>query len=234
LITRLCGRVSFRIVVVCGVLAMGAGAVLRAGQPAPTGRIDGQVRLVVPSGVKVPSGVYPSRRVSGPPPKASEIANVIVFLKGIAPYRQLAASSATIRQTDEAFKPSVVAVTRGSTVSFPNFDPFFHNVFSLSRGSTFDLGRYPRGETRARTFTSAGLVKVYCHLHSHMSASIMVFDHPFFGTPAEDGRFTLNGIPPGNYRISAWHPRIGESTHDVLIEAGRPATVEFVLPVEAQ
>jgi plastocyanin len=233
-ITGLCGRVSFRIVFVCGVLASGAGVVLSAGQPAATGRIDGQVTLVVPSGVKVPSGVYPSRRVSGPAPKASEIANVVVFLKGITPYRNLAPSSATIRQTDETFKPAVVAVTRGSTVSFPNFDPFFHNVFSLSRGSTFDLGRYPRGESRTRTLTQAGLVKVYCHLHSHMSASIMVFDHPFFDVPAADGRFRLDGIPPGSYRISAWHPRIGESTHDVSVEAGKPATVEFVLPVEAQ
>jgi plastocyanin len=224
----------FRIALVCGLMAWGASGVLSAGQKPTTGRIVGQVRLVVPSGVKVPSGVYPSRRVSGPPPRASEISNVVVFLKGVAPDRNLAASSATIRQTDETFKPAVVAVTRGSTVSFPNFDPFFHNVFSLSRGSTFDLGRYPRGETRERTFTKAGLVKVYCHLHSHMSASIMVFDHPFFRVPSQDGRFTLDGIPPGTYRISAWHPRIGESTHDVRIEAGREATVVFVLPVEAE
>ena len=87
---------------------------------------------------------------------------------------------------------------------------------------------------RSRRFTTAGLVKVYCHLHSHMSASIMVFDHPYFRIPTSEGRLTLDDVPAGTYRISAWHERIGESVHDVRVEAGRTARVEFILPVEAR
>ena len=123
---------------------------------------------------------------------ASEINNVVVFLKDApraASLSGLAAARVQMRQEDEAFVPRVVAITRGSTVDFPNADPFFHNVFSLSRGATFDLGRYPRGETRVRTFSQPGLVKVYCHIHSHMTASIMVFDHPYFRFPEADGGF---------------------------------------------
>ena len=227
----------YRVVLALGLLVWGAGAgaaVPPAGQASATGRIEGQVRLVVSTDVPVPSGMYPSRRVSRPAPPASEMSRVVVFLKDMPAPGDLAAATATIRQTGESFVPGVVAITRGSTVEFPNFDPFFHNVFSLSRGSPFDLGRYARGGMRSRRFTTAGLVKVYCHLHSHMSASIMVFDHPYFRIPTAEGRLTLDDVPAGTYRISAWHERIGESVHDVRVEAGRTARVEFILPVEAR
>jgi hypothetical protein len=138
---------------------------------------------------------------------------------------------ATIAQPDEAFVPHVVAITTGSTVDFPNFDPYFHNVFSLSRSSSFDLGRFPRGDSRERKFTSPGLVKVYCHIHSHMSASIMVFDHDHFAIPNLDGHFTLDGVAPGSYRLSAWHERIGENVQQVKVDPGGSARVEFLLPV---
>ena len=138
---------------------------------------------------------------------------------------------ATITQKDEAFVPRVVAITKGSTIDFPNTDPFFHNVFSLSRSATFDLGRYPKGVSKARAFPNAGLVKVYCHIHSHMTAAIMVFDHSFFRIPAADGTFTLDDVPAGSYEISAWHERIGETTKPLKIVAGDDASVEFALPV---
>ena len=196
------------------------------------GRIAGQVRLVLPPASAVPSGVYPSRRVSRPQPRAAEISNVIVFLKDAPRRGEPAPMHATIEQKDEAFVPRVVAITRGSTIDFPNADPFFHNVFSLSRGANFDLGRFPRGESRSRRFPNAGLVKVYCHIHSHMTASIMVFDHSFFRIPAADGGFALDDVPAGTYQISAWHERIGESVNTIRVEPGRTARVEFALPMD--
>jgi plastocyanin len=220
-------------------IAIGAAALtavwLAATSPAAapaTGRIEGFVRLTAPGDAQIVSGAYPSRRVTKPAARASEVGNVIVFIKDAARATTLPASRAEMIQQDETFLPRVLAITRGSTVDFPNADPFFHNVFSLSRAATFDLGRYPRNDRRARTFKQAGLVKVYCHLHSHMSASIMVFDHPYFTTPAGDGRFAIAEVPAGDLRLSAWHERIGESSKDITVEAGRTTRVEFALPVE--
>jgi len=121
---------------------------------------------------------------------------------------------------------------RGSTVSFPNADPIFHNVFSLSGAGPFDLGRYPSPQTRTRTFTRPGLVKVFCHIHSQMSASIVVFDHPFFAAPDATGSFALRDVPPGRYTIVGWHERIGERTRPIEVIAGQSVDVTLSLPVE--
>ena len=217
------------------VVVSSLATVTSATAPVATGRIEGTVRLVAPPGAPIPSGAYPARRVSPRPQRASEISNVVVFVKDAPRAATLGSARAQMRQEDEGFVPRMVAITRGSTVEFPNADPFFHNVFSLSRGANFDLGRYPRGETRVRTFTQPGLVKVYCHLHSQMSASIMVFDHQYFTVPeSESGHFAIADVPAGEYRLAAWHERIGESAKPIVVEAGRTVRIEFALPVETQ
>lgn len=176
------------------------------------------------------AGAYPGRRVTvGTDHPASELANVVVFVK--ARPTPSPARRAVIRQVDEQFTPHLVAIPAGSTVDFPNDDLLFHNVFSLSRAATFDLGRFPRGKSKSRTFDQAGIVKVFCHLHSHMSAVVRVFDHPFFAIPDEQGRFTIAGLTPGQHEVVAWHERLGEMTMPVLVEAGRLAPVSFALPL---
>ena len=217
---------------VAAVAALAISGPVAARSTPMTGRIEGIVHLVASNGAPIASGAYPSRRVSRQAPAAHEIANVIVFLRDVPASTGLSTTRARMVQREESFVPRVLAITRGSTVEFPNSDPFFHNVFSLSRGANFDLGRFPSGESRTRTFTQAGLVKVYCHIHSHMSASIMVFDHPHFTTPAADGRFVLDDVPVGTFRVSAWHERIGESAKPVTISAGQTTRAEFALPVE--
>jgi plastocyanin len=236
MITRLYTCVLFRTATALGIVSLCAIAGERPSAATSAqgalGRIEGRVKLVMPPAHTVPSGVYPSRRVNRPAPKASEIANVVVFLKQVPRQGDLPVTNSTIVQQDEAFNPRVVAITRGSTVEFPNSDPFFHNVFSLSRGATFDLGRYPKGATKSRRFTNAGLVKVYCTIHSHMTASILVFDHPYFRMPAADGSFVIDDVPAGTHQISAWHERIGESETTIKVEAGRTAPIEFELPMD--
>ena len=233
-LTELSGCVPSRPAAVVLLIAAGSLTVRPLAAPA-TGRIEGFVRLTTAGVRPVPSGVYPSRRVAAPvASNNSEIGNVIVFVKDAPGRPTLTPMRASISQKEEAFVPRVVAITSGSMVEFPNFDPYFHNVFSLSRSATFDLGRFPRGDSRVRKFTAPGLVKVYCHIHSHMSASIMEFDHDLFTIPDAEGWFALDGITPGNYRLSAWHERIGESIQPIKVDPGGLARVEFSLPVHEQ
>ena len=224
------------------VLAAGVCAVLAAtpqAYPAPgagvapgeTGSVAGQVQIVTPPSRRLPSaGAYPSRNVAvAAVQDSSELANVVVFVK--APPTPTPPSRVSIRQKDEAFVPHMVAVTAGSTVDFPNDDLIFHNVFSLSRGGTFDLGRYPRGQSKGRTFREPGLIKVYCNLHSHMSALVRVFDHPFFAIPDAEGQFTIKGLAPGRYDVVAWHERVGDVTFEADVAAGQVASLSFSLPL---
>jgi len=125
----------------------------------------------------------------------------------------------------------VIAVPVGSTVEFPNDDPIYHNVFSLSSAKNFNLGRYPRGKSQSVTFDKPGVVRVFCDIHSHMSATVIVFAHPWFAIPDEAGRFQLPEVPPGDREITAWHERLGDTTLRVRVDTGRPATADFVLPV---
>jgi plastocyanin len=210
-------------------------AAIPAGQAPDAGTITGHVRLTTRvRGTALPSNVYQPRAVQKhEPAPIPEIRNVVVYVKGVAFHGPLPTTQASIRQENESFIPRVVAITRGSTVVFPNSDPFFHNVFSLSSAAAFNLGRYPRGKApRPVTFARPGLVKVYCDIHSHMSASILVLDHPYFLIPELDGTFTLPDIPPGRHTIVGWHERVGERAVTVDVPAGKSVDVELSLPVE--
>ena len=235
-VTKLWLAVPIRIAVVsiCLAACEAASSAFFAAPPRPaTGRIAGVVQVVARSTAPLRPGAYPSRRVTKPAPTISEIANVILFVAD-APADPQAAGRATIGQRDETFTPRVLAVGRNSMVEFPNFDPFFHDVFSLSRAATFDLGRYPQGQTRERRFTRPGIVKVFCNIHSDMSATLMVLDHRLFAMPAADGAFAIEAVPPGSWKLNAWHERIGSTTKTVQVVAGDTTRVEFTLPVVDQ
>jgi plastocyanin len=209
-------------------------AVLRAQTTEPgTGTIAGHVKLTARVRSPLASNVYPSRTIGKHVgPSIPEIRNVVIYLKDPAFRGTLKTTKSELRQEDETFVPHVLAITRGSTVEFPNADPFFHNVFSLSSTAPFNLGRYPRGETRGQRFNKPGLVKVFCDIHSHMSASILVLDHPYFTIPSVDGAFELPNVPAGRYTLVGWHERVGERMVPVRVEAGQTSTIDLTVPVE--
>lgn len=201
--------------------------------PAPPGTIVGRVMLTTHMrGVPISTNAYTPRAVTPHVPAAApEMRSVVIYLKGLAYSGPLPVTHGQIRQEHESFSPRVLAITRGSTVDFPNFDPYFHNVFSLSGIGTFDLGRYPDGQSRSRQFAKQGVVKVYCHIHSQMSATILVLDHPYFVTPGADGQFTLPNVPPGEYTLVGWHERVGEQQSRVTVASGRATIADVSLPV---
>ncbi len=122
-----------------------------------------------------------------------------------AAFETPAPGRAVLDQKNETFVPYVLAVTVGSTVAFPNSDRVYHNVFSLSKPRRFDLGRYPKGQSRSVRFDQPGVVRVFCEIHSHMSAFILVFAHRYFATTDAEGRYRIEGIPPGTYTLAVWN-----------------------------
>jgi hypothetical protein len=137
---------------------------------------------------------------------------------------------AAMDQRDQTFVPHVLAITVGTTVDFPNSDVTFHNVFSLSKTKTFDLGRYSRGRSKAIRFDRPGVVQVFCDIHSHMSAYILVFAHRYFAVTDQAGNFTIAGVPPGSYILAVWHEGEVRETRTVVIpESGGTVEAAFVI-----
>lgn len=211
---------------------------------APTGTIRGTVLLSPTLSARRPrfriySDVGPGAE---PPDSASvnptaEMANVVLYLLPDSAGRLAAATHPSrsqhpaIAQQGERFVPHVLAVARGTTVDFPNEDDVYHNVFSLSSAAVFDLGRYPKGKSRSVTFNRAGIVPVFCHIHSDMSAIVLVLDDPFFTSPDAMGHFTIDGVPPGDYTVVGWHERVHAVEHRVHVAAGATTDVQFNIPL---
>ena len=137
---------------------------------------------------------------------------------------------AIMDQRNERFVPHVLAVMVGTVVDFPNSDRTYHNVFSLSRAQRFDLGRYAAGKSKSVRMDRPGVVRVFCDIHSHMNAFILVFNHPFFDITDEDGRFSLSSVPPGNYTVVGWYEGEARVTRPVTVPSTGWAEIDLVVP----
>lgn len=137
---------------------------------------------------------------------------------------------AVMDQRNERFVPHLLAVMVGTVVEFPNSDRTYHNVFSLSRARRFDLGRYAAGKSKSVRMDRPGVVRVFCDIHSHMSAFVLVFAHPYFDVTDADGRFELSQVPPGTYTVIGWHegdPRVRRS---VTVAPGTATELDLPVP----
>jgi plastocyanin len=190
----------------------------RVDGPRPLGAIRGRVdiRRIVPAPERRP-GVAdlgtPGVR------EMPDTRRAVVYLE-TAPAAALEAREpgrARMDQRNETFMPHVLAVDAGTLVDFPNNDSTYHNVFSLSKPKRFDLGRYARGRSKSVRFDRPGIVRVFCDIHSHMSAFVLVFSHPFYSTTEADGRYRIDNIPPGTYTVSAWHDGAARDTRTVTV-----------------
>jgi plastocyanin len=110
-------------------------------------------------------------------------------------------------QKNKSFTPHLVVVQVGSSVVFPNKDPFFHNVFSLFEGKRFDLGLYEAGSSRTVVFDREGISYIFCNIHPEMSAVVVSLKTPYYGISDARGAVTINDVPPGRYELHVWHER---------------------------
>ena len=135
------------------------------------------------------------------------------------------AAHATMQQKGKMFKPHVLPVMAGTTVDFPNFDPIFHNAFSSYNGQIFDVGLYPPGTSRSVRLTTTGVLRVFCNIHSTMSAIILVLGTPYMAKTAKSGSFEMD-VPLGEYELSVFHERSTEqelanlTRRVIVLEAG--------------
>jgi plastocyanin len=204
----------------------------RAPHAAASGSIRGRVELrhVASSPERRPTV---SDLASPAPLDATDYLKSVVYLETAprAAFDQPDASSrhAVMDQRNETFVPHLLAITTGTTVDFPNSDHIYHNVFSLSKTKTFDLGRYAAGRSRSVTFDRPGIVRVFCDIHSHMNAFILVFNHPYFTITEADGRYRIDNIPPGNYNVVAWNEGLSSDPRPVTVPDGGTTELDFAL-----
>jgi plastocyanin len=139
---------------------------------------------------------------------------------------------ATMQQRNRRFEPELLVIPVGSVVEFPNFDAIFHNIFSLSRTQGFDLGYYPKGQSRIVKFPRSGIVQVYCHVHPSMYAAIVVTSSRWSGKPAQDGSFSWPDVPHGNYRLTIWQKFVGVFRKDFVVPEVGDVAINVSIPVE--
>ncbi len=157
-----------------------------------------------------------TRRAAGTPPRKRRYRNVIISAHPLShdPAVNPLPEPVEIDQEEATFVPHVTLVTPGTTVEFVNSDPFYHNVFSLTPGARFNIGRRPTGVVVEETIPSIdgevpglGVVELHCDIHPQMNAFIVTVDTPYFTRASEDGTYRLDGLPEGRYRILAYMPR---------------------------
>ena len=156
-------------------------------------------------------GFKVTAQVSLRPAHPAGVRNVVVWLD--REDQQIASQPATpdgsrehfrMVQKDKQFTPHLLVVPVGSSVDFPNLDPFYHNVFSLFNGRRFDLGLYESGSTRAVGFNHAGVSYIFCNIHPNMSAVVVSLATPYYAQAAANGSLSIPNVPPGYYQLKVW------------------------------
>jgi len=181
--------------------------------PPPPAELVGRIELAGPDGVKTPA------------------AGSVVWIGGLPKARP--GPTQTMSSSQKRFTPHVIAVAQGALVTFPNVDKVYHNVFSRTAGSEFDLGLYRNGASRSVRFSKPGLVRVYCNIHPDMAGYVRVLEDGIFATTDDTGAFRLTGIPPGRRVVQVWDERGGEKQFPLELEAGRIRTLNVVLDTTA-
>jgi plastocyanin len=196
--------VSMRWTMKAGMMAA-ALAALPCAIDAQTARVSGQVTILERAGEVT-----------------EDLQNVVVYLDPVRADSTLigerSVTNSVIALQSRQFSPRVRVVTRGSRVEFPNQDPFSHNVFSKTNGG-FDTGTFGRGRTRGQVFEEPGVYALYCNVHPRMTAFVITLATPFHTQAALDGRFSIDSVPPGEYRLHVWHDRATEKAQRVRVGA---------------
>ncbi len=185
-----------------------AAALVLAALPVAAAPVSGVVRTTVRPGTTAAQAVVYAEPIDRPAaPKAVKV---------------------SLTQKNKSFSPDVLGVPVGSSIDFPNADPIFHNVFSLSPPAPFDLGLYRAGASKARVFSSPATYRVFCNIHPQMMAVVVVVATPFVTVTGKDGAFALD-LPPGTYRLTAVSGRAAATMKEIAVPAAGLRVDELAL-----
>jgi plastocyanin len=189
--------------------------------------IQGLVVLTFAAGLPARGSEVTGRVLVKRRPSATEVTTVVYLesLDGRTPVRP---GHFRLEQKNKSFVPSVLPVPVGSTVDFPNDDPIFHNVFSVSPPAPFDLGLYRGGASKSRIFSQAAVYRVFCNIHSQMTAVILVLPTSYITETAPSGSYQVD-VPAGRYRVTAWSERSQSASADIVVGAQPVAVPDITL-----
>jgi plastocyanin len=207
------------------------------------GTITGTVRAEGKPGTETPptAGSYDSRKFKFVERvNYAELQDFIVFIEGpmgsqpvVPPSRPLTvATRPSVSQKGAVFEPHVLPVVVGTTVEWPNNDEIYHNVFSMSETKPFDLDLYKSPTVKSVVFDKPGRVDVFCSIHSRMNCIVLVLENPHFATADRAGRYTITNVPPGTYKLKAWHERVPAQTKEVVVTETGETKVDFTLGID--
>jgi len=196
-------NMPFRIshALLCAVALLPVQALVQDAQPPGIAELHARIDLA------------PGQLKGHPPAAAIWLTPISAEVAG----RVLSPGRFTLVQKNRMFMPHILVVPVGSVVSFPNEDPFFHNVFSYFNGKRFDLGFYEAGKSKDVTFSRQGVSYIFCNIHPEMSAVVLALSTPYFATANPDESLRLENIPAGEYELHAWIEGLTQPDLDHLV-----------------
>jgi plastocyanin len=193
---------------------------------------------------RAPSAVSSPRPTATPTPPGSIRVEVVLLRGGErlpgddtvawlpdVPVSSGSTTEVAFSQRDKQFDPRLAVVSVGSTIDFPNYDRVFHNVFSLSAPKTFDLGLYRRGKSKSVRFDQPGLVQIYCNIHPHMAAFLMIVESGRHGVADAAGVVDLDNVPAGAHTVAGWNVRGGMWSREISVRPGRSTSVTIEIDI---
>jgi len=167
--------------------------------------------------------------------KEGRIKNVAISLDGVKEGKRWPKVNPTLVNQGGRFFPHVQVLRTGAQVEIVNRDPVLHNTHGFQKGRTiFNVGLPTQGQKVKRSLKQAGIIEVMCDVHDWMNSWVVVQDHPYFAVTAEDGNFTITDVPPGAYKVYAWHEKLGKREMQVKVPANRRARLDFVFSPSAR
>ena len=161
----------------------------------------------------------------------AELRDFVVYIDAPAPEKPAKPVVKTIRQKGVTFIPRVMPIMAGTIIEWPNQDDIYHNVFSISEAKQFDLELYKSPEIKRVPFDKPGRVDVFCSIHTTMNCIVLVLENPWFALSDANGRYSITNVPPGTYKLKAWHERLPTVTKEVVVPASGDLKVDFTLGI---